>query len=123
MDQSKPLHEYFLSISEYFFPKVIGEVNESYIKVAKIKGEEIPWHNHADEDELFYIVEGSLLFEEEGKKPFIMRKGDIYIVNRGINHRVSAEKECHILLIEQKSTKHTGDVSTEITRKIEDQLK
>ena len=65
----------------YFSPRVIGEVNDVYVKVAKIKGDEVPWHNHADEDELFYIIDGSLLFEIEGEAPFTMESGDFYIVH------------------------------------------
>jgi hypothetical protein len=49
-----------LNVNKYFSPKIVGEVNEQYIKVAKIKGQEVPWHNHENEDELFYIIEGSL---------------------------------------------------------------
>jgi len=111
------------ALTEYFSPQVIGEVNDVYVKVAKIKGEEIPWHNHAAEDELFYIVDGSLLFEIEGEEPFTMETGDLYIVKRGINHRVSSTEECSILLVENKSTAHLGDTGAEITKSVEEQLK
>jgi quercetin dioxygenase-like cupin family protein len=111
------------SVQDYFSPKVIGTVNDVYVKVAKIKGDKIPWHNHRDEDELFYIVSGELLFEVEGQAPFTMQAGDYFIVPRGINHRVSAQNECHLMLIENKTTAHTGDVDTEITRSIEEQLR
>ena len=111
------------ALTEYFSPKVIGEVNDVYVKVAKIKGEEIPWHNHADEDELFYIIEGSLLFEQEQEEPFTMKTGDLYIVKRGVNHRVSSTEECSILLVENKSTAHLGDTESEITKPIEEQLR
>ena len=110
------------ALTEYFSPKVIGEVNDVYVKVAKIKGEEIPWHNHAGEDELFYIIDGSLLFEIEGEAPFTMEAGDLYIVKRGVNHRVSSSEECSILLVENKSTAHLGDTESEITKSIEQQL-
>ncbi len=116
------LLEKFIEVQDHFSPKVIGEVNDVFVKIAKIKGDKIPWHNHGKEDELFYIVEGSLLFEEEGKDPFTMQKGDIYIVKRGINHKVSSLEECKIMLIENKSTAHTGDVKSEITKSVEDQL-
>lgn len=112
----------FQFIHEYFSPKVVGEVNDTYIKLAKIKGEDIPWHNHADEDEMFYIVEGSLLFEVEGKDPFTMNKGDMYIVKRGVNHRVSSSEECLIMLVEPKTTAHTGEVVTDVTKSIADQI-
>jgi len=118
MNVSEKLSE----ISTYFSPKVIGSVNDVFVKVAKIKGEDIPWHNHKNEDEAFFILEGSLLFEEEGNKPFTMKKGDFYVVGKGINHRVSAREECHIMLIENKTTAHTGEVASKITKSIEDQL-
>lgn len=116
------LLEKFIEVQDHFSPKIIGEVNDVFVKIAKIKGDKIPWHNHDKEDELFYIVEGRLLFEEEGKDPFTMQKGDIYIVKRGINHKVSSLEECKIMLIENKSTAHTGDVKSEITKSVEYQL-
>ena len=116
------LKDHLANVSEYFSPKVIGEVNDTFIKVAKIMGEDIPWHNHKNEDEAFYIIEGSLLFEEEGKEPFIMTKGELYIVKRGVNHRVSATSECHIMLVEPKATAHTGDVVSAVSRSIEEQM-
>ena len=116
------LQERATALTEYFSPKVIGEVNDVYVKVAKIKGEEIPWHNHQEEDELFYIIDGSLLFEVEGEEPFTMEVGDLYIVNRGVNHRVSSTEECSILLVENKSTAHLGDTESEITKSVEEQL-
>jgi quercetin dioxygenase-like cupin family protein len=111
-----------LALTEYFSPRVIGEVNDVFVKVAKIKGEAIPWHNHANEDELFYIIEGQLLFEVEGQTPFTMEAGDLFIVQRGVNHRVSSTAECSVLLVENKSTAHLGDTESEITRSVEEQL-
>jgi len=116
------LKEKFKDISSYFSPKIIGAVNDVYIKTVIIKGDKIPWHTHTNEDELFYIVEGSLLFEIENEKSFRMNEGDIFIVKRGISHRVSSLKECKIMLIEPKETAHTGEVETEITKSIEQQL-
>jgi quercetin dioxygenase-like cupin family protein len=112
----------FNEVNAYFSPKVVGEVNDVFIKIAKIKGEDIPWHNHKDEDEMFYILEGSLLFEVEGQSNFTMNEGDFYIVKKGINHRVSSNNECKIMLIENKTTAHTGDVKSEITKSLKDQL-
>lgn len=109
------------NVKEYFSPKIIGEVNDVFIKVAKIKVEKIPWHNHKNEDELFYVIEGNLLFEIEGKDSFLMSEGDIFIVKKGVNHRVSSDEECKIMLIENKTTAHTGDVNSEITKSIADQ--
>ena len=117
------LTESFQLVTEYFSPKIIGEVNDVYVKIARIKGEEIPWHNHQEEDELFFILEGSLLFEVEGEEPFTMNERDLYIVKRGMKHRVSSVEECKILLVENKLTAHTGEVKTGITKSIDEQLK
>jgi quercetin dioxygenase-like cupin family protein len=107
----------------HFSPKVIGEVNDVFVKVAKIKGEKVPWHNHENEDELFYIVEGSLLFEVENEPSFTMHQGDLFVVKKGVNHRVSSKDDCLIMLIENKSTEHTGDVKSEISKTILEQLR
>jgi len=115
------LMDSFQGLTDYFAPRIIGEVNEVFVKIALIKGEDIPWHNHKDEDELFYIVEGSLLFVIEVKERFTMNEGDIFIVGKGINHRVSSTEECKIMLVEQKTTAHTGDVESSITKSIEQQ--
>jgi mannose-6-phosphate isomerase-like protein (cupin superfamily) len=106
------------NITNHFSPKIIGEVNDVYIKIVKILGEKVPWHNHKYEDELFYILEGTLEIEIENTPPFQMNKGDLYIIKRGVNHKVSSQNECHLMLIENKTTLHTGEVSTEITKSI-----
>ncbi|WP_019669882.1 cupin domain-containing protein [Eudoraea adriatica] len=109
------------TIPNYFSPKIIGEVNDVYIKIVKILGEKVPWHNHKIEDELFYILEGSLEIEIENKPSFQMNKGELYIVKRGVNHKVSSQNECHLMLIENKTALHTGEVSAEITKTIAEQ--
>ena len=108
-------------IQNYFSPKIIGEVNDVYVKIVKINGEDVPWHKHKNEDELFYILEGSLLMEIADQSTFQMNKGDMYVVKRGVEHRVSSKEECHILLIENKTTAHTGEVITDITKSINQQ--
>lgn len=112
----------FEAISSYFSPKIIGEVNDVFVKIVKVKGEDIPWHNHEHEDELFYVLEGSLLFEEEGKESFTMNAGNMYTVKKGVNHRISSVEECKLMLIENKTTAHTGTVKTAITKSLGDQL-
>lgn len=115
------LKEKLSEISEYFSPKIIGEVNDVFIKLVKIKGHKVPWHNHKNEDELFQILSGSLLFEIENREPFTMNIGDLFIVKRGINHRISSKGECHILLVENKTTQHTGETVGKITKSINEQ--
>ena len=116
------ISDYLSQVNEPFSPKVIGEVNDVFVKVAKIDGEKVPWHNHTHEDEAFFIVKGELLFEEEGKESFTMKTGDFYVVKKGINHRVSSTEECQIMLIENKTTAHTGEVESEITKSVDQQM-
>ncbi len=115
------LTEHFKNVKNYFAPKIVAEVNDQYVKIAKIKGQDIPWHNHENEDELFYIIEGTLLMEIENEADIIMKKGDMFVVPKGINHRVSSIDECQIMLIETKTTKHTGEVKSSITKSIQEQ--
>ena len=116
------LNKELTKISEYFAPMIIGEVNDVYIKLVKIKGDKVPWHNHRNEDELFYILKGSLVMEIENEPPFQMNQGDLFVVEKGVNHKVRSAEECHIMLIENKSTSHTGDIESEITKTLNDQL-
>lgn len=116
------MNKKFEEITEYFFPKIIAEVNDVYVKVAKIKGDKIPWHTHTDEDELFWVMDGKLLLEIKGEGNRLMTAGDVYVVKKGMKHRVSANEECRIVLIENKTTAHTGEVQTDITRSIEEQI-
>ena len=115
------LKDQLKQITNYFSPKIISSVNDQYVKLAKIKGQEVPWHNHENEDELFYIIEGTLLMEIENKPSRTMKAGDLFVVPKGINHRVSSEEECSIMLIETKTTKHTGVVESAISKTIEEQ--
>jgi mannose-6-phosphate isomerase-like protein (cupin superfamily) len=110
----------FDRVTDYWSPKVIGQVNNQLLKAAKLKGE-LVWHAHDEEDELFYIVKGSLRIEfEDG--PIDLEKGDFMTVPKGVRHNPVAREECWVLLIEPASTKHTGDEMTSRTRSLEDQL-
>jgi mannose-6-phosphate isomerase-like protein (cupin superfamily) len=115
------LLEQFEKVTEYFSPMIIGEVNDVYIKIAKVKGDDVPWHTHDNEDELFYIVKGRLMMELKGREGFELGEGELFVVEKGIEHRIHADVECWLILIENKSTKHTGDVESHITRSIEEQ--
>ena len=107
-------------ITEHWSPRIIGQVNDQYIKVAKVKGE-LTWHKHDDEDELFYILKGELVIEyEDGAVK--LSEGDMHIVPKGKLHNPVAEEECWLMLVETMTTKHTGDVVTDKTRSLEEQL-
>ena len=121
---SQPVHvpTRMTQIVADFSPEVIGEVNDVFVKLARINGQDIPWHEHSGEDELFYVLAGELLMEVEGEQAFAMTTGDMYVVPRGRSHRVSSEEECTVLLVENKTTAHLGETPAEITKSIEDQL-
>ena len=109
------------ALPEYWSPRVIGAVDDIYVKVAKVKGT-LAWHSHENEDELFFILKGQLRIEmEQGSVE--LREGEMFVVSKGLRHNPVAEHECHLLLIERQSTLHTGDVVTEKTRSISEQLR
>lgn len=118
----KNIHKCFEGLEEYFSPRIIDEVDDMYVKIARIKGE-FPWHNHESEDEMFFILEGQMMMHIKNEEPFAMNPGELFVVPRGVVHRVWAESECRIMLIEKKSTLHTGNLKTELTRSIEEQKK
>lgn len=109
------------SLTEHWSPRVVGEVDDAYIKVAKVHGS-LAWHSHANEDELFLILKGRLRIElETGNVE--LGEGDMFVVPKGVLHNPVAEQECLLMLIERKSTLHTGDVVTAKTRSLVEQLR
>jgi mannose-6-phosphate isomerase-like protein (cupin superfamily) len=108
------------SLTEFWSPRIVGEVDDAYIKVAKVHGS-LTWHAQENEDELFLILKGHLRIEMESGT-VELGEGEMFVVPKGVRHNPIAEQECHILLIERKSTLHTGDVVTEKTRSLSDQL-
>ena len=107
------LQQKFAKFSEHYKPHIIGEVNDCYVKVVKLKGEFI-WHHHDHEDELFLVVKGTLrmLFRDHQS---IIREGEFVIVPRKVEHKPVADEEVHLVLIEPKSTLNTGNVTNERT--------
>ena len=109
------------SLTELWSPRVVAEVDDAYIKVAKVKGT-LAWHHHADEDELFLVLKGRLRIEmEDGTVD--LGEGELFVVPKGVRHNPVADEECHIVLIERKSTRHTGDEVTDRTRSLDEQLR
>ena len=109
------------SLTEHWSPRVIAELDDSYIKVAKVLGS-LAWHSHDQEDEMFLVLKGHLRIEMETGVAELS-EGEMFVVPKGVRHNPVAEEECHILLIERKSTRHTGDVATDKTRSLADQLR
>jgi mannose-6-phosphate isomerase-like protein (cupin superfamily) len=114
------LLQVFQEINEYWSPKVVGCVNDQYVKIAKLKGQ-LAWHKHDLEDELFQVVKGQLLIQLEDDE-VVLKAGEFCIVPRGVMHNPIADEECWIVLVETVTTKHTGDVDTPLTKTIEEQL-
>jgi mannose-6-phosphate isomerase-like protein (cupin superfamily) len=107
-------------LTEHWSPRVVAEVDDSYVKVAKVKGS-LTWHSHDAEDELFLVLKGTLRIEME-ERVVTLNAGELFVVPKGVRHNPIADEECHILLFERKSTAHTGDVVTDRTRSINEQL-
>ncbi len=99
--------------TEHWSPKIIGEVNEAYVKIAKLKGKFL-WHAHENEDEMFYVLKGILVIKFRDKD-VELSEGEFIIIPKGVEHMPVAENEVHVMLIEAKSTLNTGDVINERT--------
>ena len=100
-------------IDELWTPKVIAELNGQQVKLAKIKGEFV-WHDHENEDELFYVLKGKLVMEFRNRKVEV-NEGELIVVPKGEEHRPFAKEEVWILLFEPKTTKHTGEVKSDFS--------
>ena len=109
------------ALTEHWSPRVVAELDESYVKVAKVQGS-LAWHSHESEDELFFVLKGSLTIEMEDQT-VVLREGEVFVVPKGVRHNPVAERECHIMLIERKTTLHTGAEVTEKTRSLAEQLR
>jgi mannose-6-phosphate isomerase-like protein (cupin superfamily) len=111
------LEQKFSLFSEHYSPRIVGEINDTYVKVVKLQGEFV-WHHHDEEDELFFVVKGELRmkFRENGaEREVTIGPGEFVIVPHGVEHLPSADEETHIMLLEPKSTLNTGNVRNERT--------
>ena len=107
------LRDKFNLFDEFWSPRIAGELNDSYVKLAKLRGEFI-WHHHDDEDELFLVVKGRLLIKLRDRDIWL-EEGEFLIIPKGVEHKPVAEEEVHVVLIEPKSTVNTGNVESERT--------
>jgi mannose-6-phosphate isomerase-like protein (cupin superfamily) len=110
------LAEQFSRIDDYWHPRIAGELNGQYVKLAKLKGAFV-WHHHASEDELFLVVQGTLRMQLRDRT-VELHAGEFGIVPAGVEHCPVAEEECHVLLFEPKATHHTGNVQHALTRTV-----
>jgi mannose-6-phosphate isomerase-like protein (cupin superfamily) len=116
----KNLTSEFEKIKEFWSPSIIAQVNNSYVKLAKLKGN-LVWHTHEEEDELFLIIKGTMTMQYKDKK-VTLKEGDCHVVPKGEAHFPETKEECWVLLVEDKSTMHTGEVVGDFTKSIENQL-
>jgi mannose-6-phosphate isomerase-like protein (cupin superfamily) len=119
MTDAVNLAERFSRFQDLWSPKIVGELNDSYIKLAKLHGEFV-WHQHEQEDELFLVVKGRLLIRLRDRD-VLLNEGEFFVVPRGVEHLPIAEEETHIVLLEPKATLHTGEVDSDRTVAVEQQ--
>jgi mannose-6-phosphate isomerase-like protein (cupin superfamily) len=103
------LTEKFDLFDEHWSPKIVGELNDSHVKLVKVKGEFV-WHHHENEDELFLVLKGTLTIKLRDRA-LTIHEGEFVIIPRGVEHMPVAEEEVHILLLEPKSTRNTGNIT------------
>jgi len=105
-------------INEFWSPHVVGELNGQQVKLAKLKGEFV-WHDHKEEDELFYVIKGELIMElkDPDERSVTIRPGEFIVVPRKVMHRPIAQEEVHVMLFEPASTINTGDLDHDLTKK------
>lgn len=110
------LSEKFALFAEHWSPKIAGEVNDSYVKLVKFRGDFV-WHKHEEEDEMFLVVKGEIVIRlRDGDVR--LGEGEFVIIPRGVEHKPVAEEEAHVLLFEPKTVLNTGDVVEERTRPV-----
>ena len=108
-------------VEAHWTPRVVGQVNDQYVKVAKLLGE-LVWHAHDAEDEMFLVVSGTLRIQLPDDVEVVLTPGQFHVVPRGVQHNPVADDEVEIVLIETTTTAHTGDVVVERTVPVDRQV-
>lgn len=108
------LQQKFSLFSEHWSPKIVGELNGQHVKLAKLKGEFV-WHKHDEEDELFFVVKGSLKMEYRDRTVEV-NENEFLIVPKGVEHKPVAKEEVWVMLFEPSSTVNTGDTKSDLTK-------
>jgi len=113
--QSINIHEKFSKFDKTWTPHIIGELNEQYVKLCKLK-DEFVWHSHKHEDELFMVFKGTLFMDFKDQDTVEIKEGEIIIIPKGVEHRPRTNGDLVFnLLFEPKETKHTGNVNSKKT--------
>jgi len=106
--------------SEVYKPKIVGEVNDFYVKLVKIRGPFV-WHAHEKEDELFLVVKGRLTIHLRDRD-VVLDPGEFVVIPKGVEHKPEADEEVHVVLLEPKSTLNTGDAVSDFTVPVLDRI-
>jgi len=99
---------------EYWSPKIVGELNEQYVKLVKFKGE-FAWHKHDNEDELFFVLKGKFRIELRDKT-VELNENEFIVVPKGVEHKPVADEEVSVMLFEPKTTLNTGNITNKFTK-------
>lgn len=111
----------FGKFNDTYSPKIVGELNGQHVKVVRLEGDKVPWHTHDNEDEMFFVVEGTLDVQEK-EETVTLNAGEFCIVRRGREHRVVPRGHVRLILFEPVGIAHTGNVRADITRDHYDSL-
>ena len=111
--KSVNLSEKFDKFSDYWAPRVIAEMNGYYFKLVKVKGEFV-WHTHDDTDETFIVLDGELIIEFRDKT-ITLKKGEMVVIPKGMEHKPASREECQIMIVEPKGVMNTGDSDDQLT--------
>jgi len=109
------LLEKFNLINEYWSPRLVGELNNQAVKIAKLKGEFI-WHHHENEDEMFFVVKGELTIKLKDKD-IVLKENEFFIIPKGVEHKPVAKDEAWVMMFEPIGTVNTGNIESDITIK------
>ena len=120
MNTTVDLDAEYKQVTEFWSPRVVGMANGQYLKIARVKGE-LVWHSHADEDELFMVYKGIFGLRYRDGTEVLLRPGNVHVVPKGVEHLPFALEEALIMFFEPATTKHTGDMVTDVTRTIAEQ--
>ncbi len=112
--QKVNLEKKFELFGDYWSPRIAGDLNDSHIKLVKVKGE-FTWHHHETEDEFFLVVKGRLVIKLRDRD-IVLDEGEFAVIPKGVEHKPVADEEAHVLLLEPKTlTRNTGNVENELT--------
>jgi mannose-6-phosphate isomerase-like protein (cupin superfamily) len=121
MHKSINIERCFEMFAETFSPKIVAELNGQLVMLVRCQGDKVPWHTHANEDELFFVIDGALEVQEQNRH-VTLHPGEMYVVERGTEHRVVPHGHVKLMLFEPAGIEHTGKVQSEITKKSFDRL-